>query len=448
MNTMNARSFCTMILCLAGLASTTQADAFVEPDDRGMAITSAIRNIDEGQTIWLSAGEHIESISYHNCKDITIRGQGYRRGDTVIRTDRLYHTFRSSYGCRENENMPTITFRDLTFASSANGNRFKDCLDINQIKARFINCDFIEIQSHYTNDPEQPSGSRTTGAIDCYEGELEFHSCRFIDCGVSWERPRAVLQVLNGGAIYAFDSLVEIHDSRFEGNYLTVMADDRLAGAQSMANGGAVSMRRGELVVSGCEFVENSVSGLPGATQPDLLRGGAIYAEYMDRIRVNDSEFIRNSAMSAGNRAQDGIGTGGAIHAGGTLQNNGGYFDWAMYTSDNLFLENEAGSDGGAIQAQAYAIAKIRRDRFECNSLDQVAGEWSDFGGVEFIDCPDCPADLNGDGLVDKRDLLLIFYNLGPVKKGQKGDSATCDLTGDGVVNVKDYFAWFRLADC
>jgi hypothetical protein len=53
-------------------------------------------------------------------------------------------------------------------------------------------------------------------------------------------------------------------------------------------------------------------------------------------------------------------------------------------------------------------------------------------------DGDDCPADLNGDGLVNVADLLILFDNWGACN-----DDCTGDLNGDGVVNVADLLILF-----
>jgi carboxypeptidase A2 len=78
--------------------------------------------------------------------------------------------------------------------------------------------------------------------------------------------------------------------------------------------------------------------------------------------------------------------------------------------------------------------------------FDTVDGLFNNFRGwqvtnvtviVNAADCPDCPADLNGDGVVNVADLLILFDNWG------ENPGSPADLNGDGVVNVADLLILF-----
>ncbi len=56
------------------------------------------------------------------------------------------------------------------------------------------------------------------------------------------------------------------------------------------------------------------------------------------------------------------------------------------------------------------------------------------FGSCEDSNPESCPADLNGDGIVDVPDLLLLLGNWGPCFT-----PCPSDLNGDGAVNVSDF---------
>ncbi|MDG2422401.1 MAG: dockerin type I domain-containing protein [Phycisphaerales bacterium] len=430
--------FTVLSMCVCALP--TFADEFVSVDDRGRSIAPALRRAVEGSTVWLEAGEYNQKILVSLCDNVTLRGSGVYAERTVIKTDATNHHFMLNNFCRDRS--ITITFQNLTFAGAGlHGEGFKDGLDFSQVNARFINCRFIDIQSQYTDDEDQPAGSRSVGAINIYESSASFLGCLFRDCGVSWERADAITHIVRGGAINSFDSELELTDCEFSGNYLHVRDYDRdHFQIPSEASGGAIATKKGTLRLLRCEFESNVVSGVPGQPQPQVLRGGAVYSQLMDRIWITDCVFNGNRAEQAGHMAANDLGTGGAVHVRGNDKDA-----WVFYSTNNQYIENIADVSGGALYAEGSAIAKSRDDLFECNSLEQVDGDWRDLINNEFIDCEPCPADLNGDGLVDKRDLLLIFYNLGPVKKG---DSSKYDLNEDGVVNVKDYFLWLTLGDC
>ena len=67
--------------------------------------------------------------------------------------------------------------------------------------------------------------------------------------------------------------------------------------------------------------------------------------------------------------------------------------------------------------------------------VSQSEGDWSMFVGIdgfEDIQAPDIAADVNGDGVVNVQDLVLVSANFG--KTGQQD----ADVNGDGVVNIAD----------
>ena len=67
--------------------------------------------------------------------------------------------------------------------------------------------------------------------------------------------------------------------------------------------------------------------------------------------------------------------------------------------------------------------------------VSQREGDWSMFVGIagfEDIQAPNIAADVNGDGVVNVRDLVLVSSRL-----GQTGQDAS-DVNGDGVVNIQD----------
>ena len=427
------------VLSMCACAVPGFADEFVSVDDEGRTIAPALRRAAEGATVWLESGEHNQQITVSLCDNVTLRGSGVYARHTVIKTDSTNHHFMLNDFCRDRS--VTITFQDLTFAGAGeNGEGFKDGLTISHVNARFINCRFVDIQSRYTDDEDQPGGSRSMGVIKIHDSAVSFLGCLFWDCGVSWERADANKHLVRGGAINSYNSELELTDCEFSGNYLHVRDYDRdHFQVPSEASGGAIATKKGTLNVLRCRFDSNEVSGVPGQPQPQLLRGGAIYSELMDRIWFTDCEFNGNRAEQAGNRLANDVGTGGAVHV------RGGNHAWVFYSTNNQYIENMADDTGGAIFVDGSAVAKSREDVFECNSLEQVAGDWRDLRDNEFVECEPCPADLNGDGVVNKMDLMLIFYNLGPVKKGSVSE---LDLNGDGMINVSDYFAWLKLGDC
>jgi len=107
--------------------------------------------------------------------------------------------------------------------------------------------------------------------------------------------------------------------------------------------------------------------------------------------------------------------------------------DVQMYRSSNnptrVIVENAPGKSG-LQPGYEYRIKPTTQLRCELDSLPPV--QWqSDY--LFTIELPNCQGDLNGDGVVNVTDLLLMLAFWGPV-----GALPAADLNGDGVVNVSD----------
>ncbi|MCH2135952.1 MAG: hypothetical protein MK101_05150 [Phycisphaerales bacterium] len=95
-------------------------------------------------------------------------------------------------------------------------------------------------------------------------------------------------------------------------------------------------------------------------------------------------------------------------------------------------FEHCTATGGGAILS-ALAPGPIVQDCSFCaNSPDDINGPWQDGGGNVFnMHCDgDCPGDVDGDGLVGVKDLLLVLADWDGAGIG--------DVNGDGIVDVND----------
>jgi hypothetical protein len=105
-------------------------------------------------------------------------------------------------------------------------------------------------------------------------------------------------------------------------------------------------------------------------------------------------------------------------------------------------------TNGGEIedydwQHQAFDISEVADGQptvYVRWTMGETDGSWQYCGwniddveiwGVE--PTPECPADLNGDGVVNTEDLLILLANW-----GTSGDG---DIDGNGVVNTEDLLA-------
>jgi len=64
---------------------------------------------------------------------------------------------------------------------------------------------------------------------------------------------------------------------------------------------------------------------------------------------------------------------------------------------------------------------------------------------LDISDCPPCPADFNGDGAADSRD-VIGFLNVWVAERGTDcSDGCETDLNGDGTVDTRDFLAFLNL---
>jgi hypothetical protein len=436
----------TGLLCLA---TTAMADQHVSPSLHEYTIAPAMDAAGDGETIWLSPGEYVETFDATEARDYkTLRfvGTGKRATDTVIRSNRFRHHFGNN-GPDEGQVM-NYTFENITFATQNSLEQTMDGLWFINATVRFVNCRFVGLQSHYRDNVDQVDDYETFGAIYLSDCTASFENCEVLNNGIAFDRLTDYTCKAQGGAINAYGSDISINNCNFEGNFAISRghATDQ-ATSMSSASGGALYVIEGRLDIDNTRFHQNRASGYASLPQPDQILGGAIFAANLERMTIDDCEFEQNSA-EWGRGAFDGPrGFGGAIYIG--------YWEQypfpgpgTSYLSDNRFYRNTTDFDGGAVHVGEGAVVKIRRSDFECNSLEQASGPWLDRGGNEFIeDCdPPCHADLNGDGYVDKYDMYVIFGLWGKVKSYQQRD---VDFNRDGLVKGKDLIEWTSMArDC
>ena len=114
--------------------------------------------------------------------------------------------------------------------------------------------------------------------------------------------------------------------------------------------------------------------------------------------------------------------------------NGGGMFnslDSSPVLTECLLTENTS-KEGGGISS-IFSARPWLTDTVVCNNtVDQIDGQWYDFGGNTISDeCPECPADFNGDGIVDG-------YELNYLLGAWDTDDQLADLDDDGTVDGAD----------
>ncbi|MDG2030769.1 MAG: right-handed parallel beta-helix repeat-containing protein [Phycisphaerales bacterium] len=298
-----------------------------------------------------------------------------------------------------------------------------------------------------------------------------------------------------GGAIYILDaSNPRITGCLFEGNSAlwgggvacSVDCDPLLEECSFIANdafnvGGGLYVRsRSDPKILDCLFDSNIQSGNPnsggagltvygsgnggGPCNPVLERchftrhvadgrGGAVHAAYAGNVTMIDCELTQNSSrlegggimvlgdpqapttatlvrcLLEGNRSDSRGGGLSALVATVTIED-------CIITHNDLLPATGTGSGGGCL-FEGSENSRIQGTTICENMPDQVDGPHIDGGGNQIGEVcgSTCPADINGDGVVDGADLTIVLGEWGPCPVP---DDCPGDLTGDGLVDGAD----------
>ncbi|MDG2423362.1 MAG: hypothetical protein P8M22_05230 [Phycisphaerales bacterium] len=168
------------------------------------------------------------------------------------------------------------------------------------------------------------------------------------------------------------------------------------------ANGGALLVINGVATIEDCWFEDNQAT----------LMGGAIHIVNGDGHSMWNSTVINNYAIDGG---------------GISWQNVQTEFPFAI--SASVITDNDALNAGGGIRSVAGSQPVVFTDSTLCdNEPDEIIGPFIDDGGNTLCVCP---ADINGNGIVEVDDILVIVAQWGT--SGPQGD-----INQDGIVNITD----------
>jgi hypothetical protein len=152
---------------------------------------------------------------------------------------------------------------------------------------------------------------------------------------------------------------------------------------------------------------------------------------------LTDCTFENNTAESGGGMYNvesnptltDCTFTGNTAIYGGGMSNS-----LSSPTLENcIFTTNTATNIGGGMYNYINSSPTLTDTTVCGNTPDQIWGDWTDNGGNIVADvCPiDCPSDINGDGIVNVSDLLIVIGYWGTT-------DSPADLNFDGIVDVTD----------
>ncbi len=169
--------------------------------------------------------------------------------------------------------------------------------------------------------------------------------------------------------------------------------------------GGAIHLIETNAHLHACTFDKNEADD-----------GGAL-AIALATVSVFDTNWSGNTALNAG----------GAIFVEDTIG--------TTLSIDNCSLSSNTATQGGGIWIGTAAIVDVAASSFCGNSVDHIDGRWNDLQGNTFQDHCHATGDLNGDGVVDISDLLILLSAWGQCPNDEPCYS---DLNGDGVVDTAD----------
>lgn len=228
-------------------------------------------------------------------------------------------------------------------------------------------------------------GLRVGGGACAIGGSPVFRHCRFTQCAAH-----------RGGGAHATDSTVRFEHCEF-------------ANCKSSADGGAGEFVDGAVVLLHSR-IEGNVAG---------ARGGGVHLVGGAPALV-ECALLGNSAV---------LGGGGIARSAGALPPPVGSAQVIQCQ-----IEGNGASVGGGVWVQSGNAALALVGSAVCgNTPEQIAGGYLDLGGNDVCSCP---GDLDGSGIVDAIDLVVLLGGWGTCDTCQ--DLVGADLDANGLVDGTD----------
>ncbi len=344
-----------MTVLVVLLASLATAGTFRVPSEHGTiqaAINAAaLETGSSSHTIILEA-DTVENAVTFTGDDFTIRGEGSTKpvwtSNPVVSAPLI-----TASGV-------DLTLEDLIL----DGNGTKRVLDVDHGDVTIVRT-VVRNGDHTTNASSEPGG----GCLLLEDGDVDIARSVFHDCS-SEARGGALALVdaggevvqttfrdnaaASGGAVYLQDSTVDFlmatftdnRATRLDGGAFLLEQVDGIAGTYigpgtfrgntAEQHGGALACRVGR-----CDFVDVWFE------DNGAVRGGAVHAHQIDNLTFLRGAFCHNEALGTSPDGP-GDGDGGAIYLDET--------EGDAELSNNVFFENTAGGEGGAVASDNSGI--------------------------------------------------------------------------------------------
>ena len=458
------------------LASSVTAQIFV-PSSEAPNVETAYDLASEGATITLSGKTHtIDETLDAAGMNLRVVGQVDSTGTPITTIDG--QGLRRILIVQSGEDSTTV-YENIRFANGFAFGESGGAVQVSNADPRFVNCVF-----------EGNDAAFKGGALHIFgsNAEVAILGCRFVSNAVANGiagsggalaiEQQCEVEISDstflqnragtGGAMWSGDSVFRVERSAFEGNIA-----DSTAGAVHMSGGvlsvlesrfddnhavglagGAMLLASAQTQIQQCWFDGNSSAQSGGAVQTlgsgswcgiDQSEftgnvsgddGGALSLNYASTVVV-ESLFIGNSAANDGGaieiinaavRLEDVEGIGNSAAVGGFLRQNGG----SLELIGSEVTGNLATGTGG-LHLMAGSTTDLRQTSVCDNDNEEILGSWNDLGDNCVADdcgCA-CPADFDGDGVVNGSDFGLLISAWG-------SGSGPEDLNGDGQVDAID----------
>ena len=298
------------------------------------------------------------------------------------------------------------SFKNITFDSGVSfASRNSPVLINNEATASFEGCTFTK----NVNKKADGSGYSTGGCIYADEGTvLSFDKCEFTYNKGSYgatllAKGKVTIKDSHfqynegswpGSALYLDheEAVCEVYNSVFEDNIVTKEED-------KSPNGGAIMVVNGDLTMTGCSLLRNSIP---------TRRGGAIRAENTSHVKFIDCTVKENTADWGGAinvvdnavfEIEGGLYEGNYSRGGGCLLTGSNSYA-SVIIKDAVFKENylvKSGNYGGAIRHESSGDLTIQGTSFEGN-YSIYNGENEAFGAAISIAYDQNEAKITIDG--------------------------------------------------
>jgi len=348
------------------------------------ALENALDDVSAGDTVHICAGEYVYTADFDEPEllpnNVTIEGAG--AGSTILNGADQYYLLiiASAVG---------VVVQNLSFEHGED--TYGAGLYVSDSEVDVLNCSFSNNEATADGGGGLYAEDSTVNVIDS-----SFSNNSTSDGGAGLYAEDSTVNVFDssflnnaapfGGALVAEDSTVVIERSTFTENTATNDEDDyggaavynwdgvvtindsRFVQNESAGVGGAVELYDGPVTISGSTFIGNKAQQGPAID---------VYGDASPLV-VTDSSFI-NNVNTTDNNVDSGYDDGGAISS----ERN----DSDLTLTGNIFRGNRGAEYGGAVETwRVTGEIIIMNNRFERNISDEGGALWIDVrGGTQDI---------------------------------------------------------------